>query len=275
MLIVCNGAPKSGSTWLYNIVVRLRKLDWPDRKYLTGSKTHPTIRPELLQEFLDKEEYSTRDLITKTHYGRIRQRDLLLSRPQARVLDMKRDLYDVIVSTYYDWRLRHGFAADFKTFYWFEGRTLAEFLIKYHQVWGDGHPQVYVTSFEALKTDFAREARRIADFLGVSPTDREIAELEQETSIDSLREQYKDDPRHAAREGGRPEEQFFRKGVIGDWKNHFDDRMLRDISEIEKHGIRRFDVVELTNKAKRYLYSVFPALSPYRKPAPHDSERTA
>lgn len=262
MLIVSNGAPKSGSTWLYNIVDRLSEFQWPDRKYLTDSKNHPTIRPDALQAFLQAEDLTSSNLITKTHYGNVRQRDLLLSHPSTRVLDMTRDLYDVIVSTYYDACRREGFTGDFKRFYWLEGRSLAEYLIKYHQLWGDGHPQVFVTSFEALKTDFSNEVRRIADFLGVPVAEDRIARIESETSMDALREQYKHDPQHAA----TGKYAFFRKGEIGDWKNHFDDRMLRDIADIEKAGISRFDLRENLNLLKKRLYGYFPSLSPYQKP---------
>lgn len=259
MLIVCNGAAKSGSTWLYNIVARLREFDWPDRKYLTSSTKHPTIRPNALADFLAREDYTTRDIITKTHYGSPQLRDLLLARPQVRVLDMERGLHDVIVSTYYDSCRREGFDGDFARFYWLDGRNQAEYLMRYHRLWGDGHPQVFVTSFEALKADFAREAYRIADFLGVSINDDDVARLQRETDITSLREQYKDDPQYA--DTKRP---FFRKGEVGDWKNHFDERMLQDIRRIETRGIGRFDPIDLANRVRRTIYAKFPRLSPYR-----------
>jgi hypothetical protein len=261
MLIVCNGAPKSGSTWLYNIADRLCKAEWPDRKYLTKSHKHPTIRPESLHEFLEQEDFVTRNVITKTHYGQQRHRDLLLARPHTRVLDMNRNLYDVIVSTYYDSCRRDGFVGSFEDFYWFEGRGLAEYLLKYHQLWGDGHPQVLVTTFEGLKTKFNVEVRRIAEFLQLSPTEEDLQALAESTKLDSLREQYKDDPNYAD-----PKHPFFRKGEIGDWRNHFDERMLSDIAAIEKKGLSRFDWIECSNSVRRRLASWFPQLSFYRKP---------
>lgn len=256
MLIVCNGAAKSGSTWLYNVVHQMVRSPWPDRRYLTSSKKHPVIRPDALEGYLRAEDFQSNDVVTKAHYGNRQLRDLLLARPDVRVLDMTRDLHDVIVSSYYDSCRRHGFAGSFSAYYWLEGRSLAAYLIRYHRLWGDGHPQVFVTSFESLKNDFANEVRRIADFMGHTLDDAAIDTLRQATSIDTLRRKYDDDEKQP----------FFRKGVIGDWKNHFDPRMLRDLSRIEASGdIGKFDVVQFANRIRRKLYAAFPRLSPYRK----------
>lgn len=260
MLVVCNGAPKSGSTWLYNIVERLYDFDWPAEEYRTSTKKHPTIRPDALEAYLKTDEYQSKRVITKTHYGSERLRDSLLSNPQTRVLDMKRGLYDVIVSSYYDSCRREGFQGDFSKFYWFEGRSLAQYLIQYHKLWEIGHPHVYVTSFEALKTDFEKEARRIAAFLDKSLSDEDVARIREETDITSLRQNYQDDPQY-----NDEKNPFFRKGIVGDWESHFEPSMLKDIEEIEQSGIGSFDLVELSNKIKKKLFSRFPSLSPYQK----------
>lgn len=259
MLIVCNGAPKSGSTWLYNIVARLRPGAWPDATFLTRSKKHPTIRPDAVADFLATGAFRSADVITKTHYGNPATRDLLLASPHTLVLDMERGLRDVLVSSYYDSCRRDGFVGSFGDYYWFEGRTLADYLMRYHRVWDNGHPQVFRTTFEALKTDFVGEARRIAEFLGVPASDAQLGELEQATSIGSLREAYKDDPQYATAKNP-----FFRKGEIGDWKNHFDARMLADVQRIEAAGLQRFDARELVNRVKRRAHRWLPALSPYK-----------
>lgn len=262
MLIVCNGAPKSGSTWLYNIVSRLRPGEWPDRSFLTNSKKHPTIRPDAMEAFLATGVHKERDVICKAHYGTPRLRDLLLADPHTLVLDMARDVRDVIVSSYYDSCRRDGFSGDFERYYWWEGRGLADHLSRYHKLWDPSQPRVFCTTFEALKTGFADEARRIAGFLQVPVAEHDVAELQRSTDIGALREAYKDDPQYA--DAKNP---FFRKGEIGDWKNHFDARMERDVGQVEVHGLGRYDRIELTNRLRRALYRRLPSLSPY-KPAP-------
>lgn len=256
MLIVCNGAAKSGSTWLYNIVAGLVPSQPPDSVFLTNSKKHPAIRPEQLAEYIALGEFAHRDVVTKAHYGSEALRRVLLSHPDVRVLDMTRNLYDVIVSSYYDACRRDGYAGDFRSFYWFEGRALADYLLKYHRLWGDGHAQVHVTSFEGLKENFADEVRKIGAFLGRVPDPQRIASLAEGTRIDTLRRKYNDDK-------ALP---FFRKGIVGDWKNHFDDRMLADIRAIESGGLGSMDLVELGNRIRRRMHRLLPSLSPYRRP---------
>jgi hypothetical protein len=259
MLIVCNGAAKSGSTWLFNIVDHLLDCEWPNRAYLTKSTKHPTIRPDALAKFLRDEDFVGRSIITKTHYGNQAQRDLLLRHKDVRVLDMDRDLRDVIVSTYYDASRRDGFDGSFEEFYWLEGRSQADYLIRYHQLWSIPHPQVLITAFETLKTDFHTEVRRIANFLELTISDEALTELQTLTSIEELRESYKDDPSYAD-----PKKPFFRKGIVGDWKGHFNARMLSDITRIQVHGISPYDRIELTNRFRRKMYQIWPSLSPFR-----------
>lgn len=256
MLIVCNGAAKSGSTWLYNIVAGLVQSEPPDSAFLTNSKKHPAIRPERLAEYIATGEFAHRDVVTKAHYGSEALRAVLLSHPDVRVLDMTRNLYDVIVSSYYDACRRDGFAGDFRSFYWFEGRSLADYLLNYHRLWGDGHAQVFVTAFERLKEDFADEVRKIGEFLGHVPDHQRIELLAEGTQIDRLRHKYNDSR----------ELPFFRKGIVGDWKNHFDDRMLADIRAIEAEGLGSMDLIELGNRVRRRVHQLLPSLSPYRRP---------
>ena len=249
MLIVCNGAIKSGSTWLYNVVTRLRDLSWPPDDSLTlTNDAHPTIPSGKIAAFLGLGLHRHGDYVSKNHYGRRETRDLLLADPDVRVIDMTRDVRDVIVSAYYDACRRDGFEGDFEAYYWRHGRGVADRLARYHGLWGDGHPQVFVTSFEGLKTEFRAEVTRLANFLGTDPEQADIAELERETSIDRLRKSYSSEPEYATE--ANP---FFRKGQIGDWQNHFTPRLLDDLERIERHGLSALDRVELMNRARRKL----------------------
>ena len=109
-----------------------------------------------------------------------------------------------------------------------------------------------------MKENFADEVRRIGRFLGREPDAATIERLAAGTKLETLREKYNDTE-------SLP---FFRKGIIGDWKNHFDDRMLDDIRRIEAHGLGSSDIIEVGNRLRRRLHRMIPALSPYRAPQP-------
>jgi hypothetical protein len=242
MLVVCNGAIKSGSTWLYNILAQMIPFSPPPEKYLTlRNPRHPCIHPERLQDFLNNEDYIADNYLSKNHLDKPHHRRLLLNRPKVYVFDIERDPKDVIVSHYFHETFRNGFQGSFQDFYWSIGRVDVAKLCRYHALWRDAGPRVYISSYERLHADFSAEVTRIAEVLGLSLSDAVINEIREKTSLDRLRKDYQSEPRF---EG----EKFFRKGVIGDWKNHFDDQMLRDIRRIEKRGIRLLDLPNLSKQ---------------------------
>jgi len=247
MLVVCNGAIKSGSTWLYNILTSLVALTKPPDDYLTArGKVNATIRPEKLREFLEREDYHSRDYITKNHLGRPEHRQLLLSFKDVVVLDIARDVRDVVVSAYYDARNREGLTAPFEEYYWRSGRELADALTRYHELWKTDGERVLQVSYERLQTDFANELRSIAGLLGVELSPQRADEIKTATSMSSLKERYKEDEFYR-------DDRFFRKGIVGDWHNHFTSRMALDIERIERRGLSPLDWRRLMYRAQTLL----------------------
>ncbi|MDX2367659.1 MAG: sulfotransferase domain-containing protein [Colwellia sp.] len=253
MLVICNGAAKSGSTWLYNIVQNLMEFEWPDEKYISRSNTkHPTIKEKFLEKFVQTEDYVTSDIVSKNHYGKEFHRQALLADENTRIIDMSRDTRDVIVSSYYDSCRRNNYQGTFADYYWKEGRLLVDYMKRYHDVWDIEHPQILQTSFEALKTDFVNEVKKIAAFLQLDLTAEAIDELDKKTNIESLRKNYKDDQQYNTEKNP-----FFRKGAIGDWKNHFNDKMTYDYERIKANGIGKYDLIYLRNRIVEKVSALF------------------
>ena len=238
MLVICNGAAKSGSTWLHNILIRLVEFERPPNEYLTRNSrqrtTNPCIRPDRLADFLSREDFRSRDYISKNHLGREQHRDLLLAHAEVFVFGIERNIRDVVVSAYHDTRNRHGYSGSFSDYYWREGRFTADEVIRYHRVWRGAGPRFCMASYEALHGDFASEARRIGATLGIAIEQERAEALREQTSIGRLRKRYADEALYRG-------ERFFRKGVVGDWQNHFDPAMVRDIERIESSGIGPLD----------------------------------
>ncbi|GAB4394852.1 MAG: hypothetical protein Tsb0032_23830 [Kiloniellaceae bacterium] len=249
MLVVSNGAFKCGSTWLFNILMALQKLEWPEAEYLTkGNAKHPAIAARNLGDYLAKGDYESRDVISKNHLEKPEHREMLLARGAVRVFCMTRDSRDVIVSAYYHDMRKKRFDGSFAQYYWEEGRTILPRLMLYRSTWAAPHPQVETTTFEALKSDFAGEVTRIATLLGLSPDAAMIEKVHQETSLGALREKYQDAPSHRTAEAD-----FFRKGETGDWRNHFDDKILADHDRICRKGISPLDRHLLLNRVKQKI----------------------
>jgi hypothetical protein len=92
MLIVCNGAIKSGSTWLYNILTRLVECEHPPAQYLTGrSSKSPCLRPDMFESFLRSEDYHVRNFISKNHLAEEKFRQLFQADVDVFIFDIERD----------------------------------------------------------------------------------------------------------------------------------------------------------------------------------------
>ncbi|MCS3662066.1 hypothetical protein GGP68_003504 [Salinibacter ruber] len=180
---------------------------------------NPSVHPDELQALLTEESLVEADYLVKNHFGARDKRDLLLKHEHVRVLNIKRDLRDVVVSAYYHYRREEGYEVPFERYYWTRGRYVAERVREYHDVWDVPSTQVYVASFKALKESFPEECRRIGEFLGYDLSNTQIQDVKDNTSIKSLRESYDNDG-------------FFRKGERGDWKNYLTHRMAEDVSRI-------------------------------------------
>lgn len=78
--------------------------------------------------------------------------------------------------------------------------------------------QVYWLSFEDLKSHPEREIKRLARFCGMNHDSDTIKRVRQETTFTKLKE--------AAEGSGH-----FRKGIIGDWRNHLSDSQSKRLDE--------------------------------------------
>jgi hypothetical protein len=227
VFVLANGAYKSGSTWLLAILCELKKFYEIPEPYRKRVHKQVWVDPVKLRAFLESGCYRERDYISKGHYSSKKTRDLLLSHDDVTVFDITRDLRDTIVSHYYHFSRMYGVDWDFDKYYWRVGRYKAFEIRQYHQTWGISAPNVYVASFERLKRDFGGEVRQIARVLGMELDQAAVERVKEETSLSAMRNQ--------RRKAGATK--FFRKGEVGDWAAHFDERTLADVQRIEKHGL--------------------------------------
>ena len=236
MFILANGAFKSGSTWMRNVLRLMTDYAEIPEQY-QDPRFSTWVDRYKLTSFLDNVDYSTTNYISKSHIYSPQIRDKILAHDNLYVFNISRDVRDVLVSYYYhllrERRIREGF----DRFYWLLGRYKAYQIQQYHAVWDIGTPNIYVTSFEKMKSDFAAETAAMADFLGLALTDEKVAFIQEETSLArQQKERGEDDkPEH---------ERFFRKGIIGDWKNHFTVEQLEDLQKIEADGLSFLDSVK-------------------------------
>uniref|UniRef100_A0A667XTA8 Sulfotransferase n=1 Tax=Myripristis murdjan TaxID=586833 RepID=A0A667XTA8_9TELE len=73
---------------------------------------------------------------------------------------------------------------------------------------------VMIVTYEELKQDLSEGVRQISSFLGFSLTDAQIQKISEDSTFKAMKES-------SAHSHGTLGSIFFRKGEVGDWRNHF------------------------------------------------------
>ncbi len=264
MLVISNGAMKCGSTWLTAILLEMvDHKPLPEGYHDERFGEIPTIRGEKLRQFLNHVDYHNENYVTKNHF--YFERPLLSGYRNVKVLDVRRDLADTLVSLFFHVRKKivefqedvAPSLEDIKKAYWAHGPEMAAGIARYHAVWSRECPWVYVSSYERLKEDAAKEIKAIGSFLGLPLSDRRIGEIIEATSFKRMA--------NANRPSDSGMEARFRKGVVGDHKNYFDESILSDIRKIEAEN-RDFPKSR-SEKIDFALECFFKAGTMYKSPA--------
>lgn len=241
MIILANGAVKSGSTWLFHIARELTHFGPPPARYANPKwQSQPvySIDQSKLGTFLRDGEVVGCDMLAKNHFGGRQERDLLLSLPFLRVLNITRDIRDVVTSAYHHGRLAQKNLDDFTSYYWRRGRIVAQKVMDYQIIW-DVHSTRYLcVSYEELLANFSGEVERIGLFLGQPPTAADIERIYQATSPSALTANY-----------GFSDLNRYRSGTSGDWRNHFDKDCEADLALLIQRSRHPFHRLALTGPA--------------------------
>jgi len=238
MLIICNGAFKSGSSWLHAILVELaivRELNLKKVpvKYTNDVNSPTTIIESRLQDFLLKEDYRSENYLTKAHFFKSSTLENKYF-DDVKMFFIERNRKDAVVSHYFHIRIKYRFKINFALYYFFLGRYKAYeiglFNDRCRKFIGDEN----FFNFEDLVSNFDDTVRKIARVLDVCElTNLEIATIKKETSLDSLRGQLKRGNISYYPSKKNDNWKLFREGKINSWKGHFNDNQFKDIEKIE------------------------------------------
>ncbi len=248
MLILANGSYKSGSTWQRDILNRLIKNHAIPKKY-----QHPGlpnwVDPNKITELLADLNYNNQRFISKSHiYNKKEIKKLYPYKNSIKIFFIQRDLKDAIVSHYHHIKNQNKTIKSFNIYYSTIGRLKAIQIVKYNRNWqNESVLDVLHSSFEDLKLNYSNEVKKYADFLSIRIADKEINLLKEQTSI-------KQKKKEATKNSW-----FFRKGNIGDGKDYFNEKNLKDINNIEVYNISwiskllSFLIIDLRAKLKSKL----------------------
>jgi hypothetical protein len=237
--------PKSGSTWL---TFMLSDLIWSagDRQEITD----PRFMPGVGQQHLGEARLPSEGWLLRTH-ERYRK-------ACRKVIYVARDGRDVAASMYFHVKRVTGMEASFSEF-------LDYYLNGYFTGAGAWHEHVLgwldspcfttgaglLVRYEDMKEDVERELRRCAEFLAVEITPERLQRAAAAGSFETMKKTERRTQLIVHREKGEAIP-FVRKGITGDWQNHFSDADLQRFKAVARPAMERlgYDASEAADSAE-------------------------
>lgn len=214
--------PKCGTTWMEQVVHLLLHDGKQGQKLLTDQM--PWIeavpsRPVGFQEFLAAME-DPRVFTSHLPYQLMPGVDS----PLARYVYVARNPKDTAVSYYYHDRSKMGYAGSWAEHLqlFMEGKVMfGDFYAHVLDWWQASKTadNIFFTTYEAMKADLGRVTLRLAAFLGVAAGPQLIETVVEKSSFKAMSSNAQTNFHWMPKKEG--EESHYRKGVVGDWRNHF------------------------------------------------------
>lgn len=221
MLVIANGAPKGGSTWIYYLARELPGFAPVPDDLRDPAFSNASVHIDKVEELLARGG----DHYSKNHWSGEDRHRRLLERDDVRMLNVVRDLRDVVVSFYHH-MVRGGLTeAAFPEWFETSGLRHARRYIAYQTFWHSAPPEPLLVSYDSLRERPRETMAAIARHAGVEPTDALLDAMARTDARhpDSRIEPHKIGP-------GR----FFRRAISGDWREHMDAAMAARLEALER-----------------------------------------
>ncbi|XP_060590853.1 sulfotransferase 2A1-like [Ruditapes philippinarum] len=222
-VMICS-YPKTGTHWTANLIYFLQHPDGP----LEDKVSHGGWLIDLYG-IKDSEKDENRRLLTSHLHPKRLPRDHFAN--GGKTILVFRNPKDSAVSMYYMMR-KQKVVGDFNISwdkflsYWLEGKILFGSYFDYYNKWQaelktNSKMDVLIVQYENLKKNSLHEVRRIQNYLGTNHSDERLQEVINRCSIDYLRNDVESGKVETSLKDDKGKSVLYRKGIIGDWKNHF------------------------------------------------------
>ncbi|XP_069484550.1 sulfotransferase 6B1-like [Ambystoma mexicanum] len=240
--VVLVSFPKSGTHWLAEII-----------KHLYASNvtlTSPIEFGELSKLEEMKNLPSRRIIPTHLSYGML-PRDLKAKKCKA--IYIVRNPKDTAVSLYHYYRDNPNLPTieAWPTYFnmFLHGEVVCGSWFDHVLGWEEHKNEgtILILYYESMKKNLPKSIRKISNFLGISITEQEINEVSRMSSFSEMKnnvDKENNDPNHTVCALTSNRKLIFRKGAVGDWKNHFtakQNRLFDDVyeSKMESSALAR------------------------------------
>uniref|UniRef100_A0A3P9BBU4 Sulfotransferase n=1 Tax=Maylandia zebra TaxID=106582 RepID=A0A3P9BBU4_9CICH len=228
--------PKSGTIWMQEILpLVLNGGDLTPIHTIPNWERVPWLEEKQLARVVDKLA-SPRALVSHFPYNLMPPS---FCTSKAKVIYVMRNPKDIMVSSYYFHQMA-GFLEDPGTYDEFmdkflEGKVMFGKWTDHMKSWRNselGDRIMYIT-YEEMAQDLPAALRRISDFLGCNLTEEVIQKVAEHCSFKSMQNNNMSNfsliPKVYLDHDKSP---FLRKGIAGDWKNHFSSEQLTRFTSV-------------------------------------------
>ncbi|KAM3873439.1 sulfotransferase 2B1-like [Diretmus argenteus] len=238
--------PKSGTTWMQEILpLVLNGGDLTPVQTIPNWDRVPWLEETRLEVVVDRLP-TPRAMVTHLPYHLM---PTSFYSSKAKVIYITRNPKDVMVSSYYFHQMA-SFLDDPGTFQEFmynflEGKVLFGKWTDHVKSWRHtemGDRILYIT-YEEMLQDLDGSIRRFSDFLGTNLNEEAIQMIAQQCSFNNMKtnpmSNYSLAPQGMIDSGKSP---FHRKGIAGDWKNHFTPEQKVQFSSVINRELQGEDL---------------------------------
>ncbi|XP_042305497.1 LOW QUALITY PROTEIN: sulfotransferase 6B1-like [Sceloporus undulatus] len=254
--VVLVGYAKTGTNWLGHILIELEaasgKYDEEERNRRKQQEKELKLMPYL--EFGDPEKFQRMEMlpsrrIIRTHLIPHKMPKTFFEQ-NTKMLVLFRNPKDTAVS-YFHFAKSMKLTSSEKTWDEFfsdfiNGKVAYGFYLDHITEWNkyiDDKNVMFIT-YEELKENTTSGLKRIAEFFEFSVTEKDIQTIEEKTSFKTMKER-------AAETHGDIGQNFFRKGIVGDWKSIF------SVDQSEEMDRKFEENVGRTRLGKMLKYEVY------------------
>lgn len=244
MWLIANGAPKSGSTWVYNLLAKTDKCSripeqYQEKKWQNSSVSETTIK-EAHEYFVDSPEL----YLSKQHWAD--HADLVFSNDNVKIFNIIRDLRDATVSFYYHRKREIENYVDIDEYLENEGKIFIEKYINYQKYWAEKSQnksgQYYITSYEYMLEHSFEAGIDVMEFANIPLT---ISEREKVVEENLFKNNKNKGPG-----------EFYRKGkalAFSDDLNEQQVDAILEIAETNEYITAKRMISEFNPSLKEYL----------------------
>jgi hypothetical protein len=201
MLILNNGVPKSGTTWIQKILISTLEPEFPSESW-ANHWINPSVDPSRLEDYFRSLEWQGKLTLLKTHILFSEQYKFLLH-PEVKVIVSHRGLPDSVLSYYHHQRrLNHESTLGKSKDDWLEheGRRFAMHAIEFKRSWSSVENALLIGYEDMLKNP-AKNIMSIMNFLNVDCSEDEADDIADKTKITKIQLRQIDDNSHVRTAG--------------------------------------------------------------------------